>query len=351
MNLPKFSVRRPIFITMVTLIVVILGSVSLNRLQIDLLPNIELPTLTIRTEYEGASPVVMERLVTQIIEEIVATVPGVEELTSESSEGNSRVRVSFGWGTDIDTAALDVQATLEDEINELPDDIVRPRISKFDINSFPVVVLGISSKLDPVEVTQLIEDQIRYRFARIPGVAQVDTWGGYNREVRIELDPDRVKALGLPLDQVLQAIRDANLDLPTGKIEQGRYEVMLRAPAEFSSLDQIRNTVIVERHGAAVTLGQIAEIKDTYEKLTRIIRVNGERGLQVAIRKEAAANTVEVSKRVLAEIKAVNEAFPQIKVIPVINQGNFIEQSIANVAQSVLYGGGLAILVLPFFSP
>ena len=349
MNLPKFSVRRPIFITMVTLIVVILGSVSLNRLQIDLLPNIELPTLTIRTEYEGASPVVMERLVTQIIEEIVATVPGVEELTSESSEGNSRVRVSFGWGTDIDTAALDVQATLEDEINELPDDIVRPRISKFDINTFPVVVLGISSKLDPVEVTQLIEDQIRYRFARIPGVAQVDTWGGYNREVRIELDPDRVKALGLPLDQVLQAIRDANLDLPTGKIEQGRYEVMLRAPAEFSSLDQIRDTVIVERHGAAVTLGQIAEIKDTYEKLTRIIRVNGERGLQVAIRKEAAANTVEVSKRVLAEIKAVNEAFPQIKVIPVINQGNFIEQSIANVAQSVLYGGGLAILVLLFF--
>ena len=349
MNLPGFSVRRPIFTTMVTLIVVILGAVSLTRLQIDVLPNIELPTLTIRTEYEGASPEVMERLVTQIIEEIVATVPGVEEITSSSSEGSSRVRVSFAWGTEIDTAAIDVQGKLEDEINELPDDIVRPRIRKFDIASFPVVILGISSGLDPVELTELIEVQIRYRFARIPGVAQVDVWGGFNREVRIELDPDRVKALGLPMDQVIEAIRDANLDLPAGKIEQGRHEVTLRAPSEFTNLDQIRDTVIVEQDGAAVTLGQIAEVKDTYEKLTRIVRVNGERGLRVAIRKQANANTVEVSKRILDEIDAVNKAFPQISIVPVINQGNFIERSITNVARSVLYGGGLAVVVLLFF--
>lgn len=349
MRLPQFSVERPIFVTMVTLIVVILGAVSFSRLRIDLLPEIELPTLTIRTEYEGASPEVMERLVTQIIEEIVGTVPGVEELTSQSSEGSSRVRVRFGWGTDIDAAAIDLQATLEDEISELPEDIVRPRISKFDIASFPVVLLGISSALDPVELTQLIEDQIRYRFAHVPGVAQVDLWGGYNREVRIALDPDRVKALGLPLDRVLQSIEDANLDLPAGRIEQGRYEVTLRAPAEFANLDQIRNTVITRRDGAAVTLRQIAEVTDTYEKLTRIIRVNGERGLRVAIRKQADANTVEVSRAVLAKIEEVNKTFPQIEIVPVSNQGNFIERSIANVAQSVLYGGGLAIAVLLFF--
>ena len=349
MNLPGFSVRRPIFVTMVTLIVVILGAVSLSRIRIDLLPDIELPTITISTQYEGASPEVMERLITQIIEEIVGTVPGVEEVTSQSSEGNSRIRVSFVWGTDIETAALDVLAKLEDEINELPEDVVRPRVSKFDIASFPVVLLGISSNLDPVELTQLIEDQIRYRFAHIPGVAQVDVWGGYNREVRIELDPDRINALQLPLDRVLEAIRDANLDLPAGQIEQGRYEVTLRAPAEFANLDQIRNTVILRRSGAPVTLGQIAGVVDTYEKLSRIVRVNGGRGIRVAIRKQADGNTVEVSRRVLAEIDAVNEAFPQIRIVPVINQGNFIERSIANVAQSVLYGGGLAILVLLFF--
>ena len=334
---------------MVTLMVVIIGAVSLSRLQIDMLPDIEMPSLTIRTEYEGASPEVIERLVTQIVEEIVATVPGVEEIMSTSSEGTSTVRVRFVWGTKIDAAAIDVQGMLEDEINELPDDIVRPRVRKFDLSTFPILILGVSSDLDPVELTELIEVQIRYRFARIPGVAQVDTWGAFNREVRIELDPDRVKALGLSMDRVIAAIKDANLDLPAGKIEQGRYEVTLRASAEFTSLDQIRDTVIVKRDGAAVTLDQIADVEDTYEKLTRMTRVNGRQGIRVAIRKQANANTVEVSKRVLAEIEAANKAFPQIHIVPVINQGNFIERSIKNVARSVLYGGGLAILVLLFF--
>ena len=349
MILPKFSVRRPIFTTMVTLIVIMVGIVSLSRLRIDLLPTIELPTLSVRTNYEGASPEVVERLVTQILEEIIATVPGIEEITSQSSEGNSRINVSFAWGTKIDTAALDVLSKIEDEINELPDDIVRPRVRKFDIESYPVIILGISSDLDPVEFTALIENQIRYRFARVPGVAQVDLWGGFNREIRIELDPDRVNALGLPLDHVIQAIRDSNLDLPTGKIEEGRFEISLRAPAQFVNLEQIRDTVIMNKNGVTVLLSQIAEVNDTYEKKNRIVRINGEPGIRVAIRKQADANTVEVAKQILAEIDAANLAFPQIKIVPVINQGNFIERSIANVAKSVLYGGGLAIIVLLFF--
>ncbi|MBU1343642.1 MAG: efflux RND transporter permease subunit [Proteobacteria bacterium] len=349
MNLPGFSVKRPIFTTMVFLIVVIIGSVSLNRLRIDFLPTIELPTLDIRTEYEGASPEVMERLVTQILEEIVATVPGVEEMTSQSSEGNSNITVRFAWNTDIDTAALDVTSRIEDEINELPDNVIRPRIRKFDINSFPVVLLGISSDLDPVELTQLVENQIRYRFARIPGVAQVDVWGGFDREVRIELDPERIKSLGLPFDKVIEAVRNANMELPAGRIEKGRFEVTLSLPSEFTDMDQIRNTVIFRRDGTLIRLGQIAEVKDTYTKLRRIIRVNGQRGIRVAIRKQANANTVEVAKQILSEIKSANKAFPRIDIIPVVNQGNFIERSIANVIQSVLYGGGLAIVVLLFF--
>lgn len=349
MNIPKASVNRPVFTIMVTLMVLVLGGVAFSRLQIDLLPSIELPTITVRTQYEGANPVVMESLVTQIVEEILGTVPGVEDLSSRSYEGNSRVRVTFSWGTNIDTAAADVQATLQDEISELPDDIVGPRISKFDVDSFPVVILGISSKLDPVEVTQLVENQIRYRFTRIPGVAQVDPWGGYNREVRVELDPDKMNALALPINDILEAIKNANLNLPAGKIEQGRYQVNLLAPAEYTKLNQIRDTVIAHRDGSVVTLGQISNIKDTYEKPNRIIRVNGELGLRVAIRKQAGANTVEVSKKVLEVIEDINHDFPQLKIIPVINQGNFIERSIANVALSVLYGGSLAVLVLFLF--
>jgi HAE1 family hydrophobic/amphiphilic exporter-1 len=349
MNLPRFSVHHPVFATMVTLIVVLLGVVSFSKLRTDLLPEIELPTLTVRTDYEGASPEVVERLVTRIVEEIVATVPGVEEIESTSSEGSSRIRVTFAWGTDIDTAAVDIRATLEDEINELPDDIQTPRVSKFDINSFPVVLLGVISDMDPVKLTDLIENQLRFRFSKVPGVAQVDLWGGFDREMRVELDPDRLNALHIPLDQVLDAIRASNLDLPAGRIEQGRYEITLRAPAEFTSPQDIAQTVVAIRESAPVTIGDLAEVRDTYEKETRIIRINGGQGIRVAIRKQSDANTVEVARGILAEMARVNRDFPQIEVVPVINQGNFIEKSIANVTQSVLYGGGLSILVLLFF--
>ena len=334
---------------MVTLMVVALGAVSLGRLPIDLLPEVELPTCTIRTSYEGASPEVVERLVTQIIEEIVATVPGIEDIESQSSEGSSRVTVRFAWGVDLDSAAVELQSRLDQEQSELPDEVERPQVSKFDIASFPVVILGISSKLDPVALTEMVEDQVRFRFARIPGVAQVDVWGGYSREVRVELDPGRVNALGIPLDRVLEAIRNANVDRPAGTLQDGRQESTLRAPAEFRSLDEIRDTVVLRRADGAVTIGQIGRVLDTYEKLDRHVRVNGDLGMRVAIRKQANANTVEVSRRILERIEDVNRAYPEIHIVAVSNQGGFIERSISNVANSVLFGGAFAVLVLLFF--
>ncbi|MCA9000996.1 MAG: efflux RND transporter permease subunit [Planctomycetes bacterium] len=349
MNLPAASIRRPIFATMVTLMVVALGLVSLERLRIDLLPEVELPTCTIRTELEGASPEIVERLVTQILEEVVATVPGVEEISSISSEGNSRITVRFAFGVNLDAAAIDLQARIDQEIDELPDEVSRPRVSKFDIASFPIVIIGVSSKLDPVDLTRLVEDQIRFRFARIPGVAQVDPWGSYDREVRVELDPGRVSALGIPLDRVLSALRNANLDRPAGKLEEGNMEVTLRAPAEFKTLDEIRDTIVMEGSDGVVTIGQIAKVKDTYRKLTRNVRVNGELGLRIAVRKQSDANTVEVAQRIIDEVERTNAAFPQIQMVVTSNQGNFIERSISNVANSVLFGSLFATLVLLFF--
>jgi HAE1 family hydrophobic/amphiphilic exporter-1 len=348
-SLARLSVDRPVLTAMVTLIVLVLGAVSLGRVQIDLLPKVELPTVTITTEYPGASPEVMEQRVTQIIEEIAATVPGVEDLTSTSTEGRSDVKVTFTWGTDVDTAAIDVASKIQAEIDELPEDVVRPRVNKFDVATFPVVVLGVSSSLDPVELTTLIDEQIRYRFAQIPGVAQVDPWGEYEREVRVELDPARVREFGVPLDRILDALRNANLDLPAGKIDEGNASVTIRAPAQFTDIEQIRDTIVAVHDGAPVRIRQIGEVNDTYQKRERMARVNGERGIRIGIRKQSDANTVEVAEAVLAEVEAVNADFPQVHIVPVINQGNFIERSIDNVASSVLYGGALAIVVLMLF--
>jgi len=349
MRLARVSVERPVLATMVTLIVVVLGLVSLARVQIDLLPAVELPTVTIRTEYEGASPEVIEQRITAIVEEIVATVPGVERLESTSAEGISTVKATFGWGTDIDTAAIDIDAKLEGEIDELPEDIVPPRVSKFDVSSFPVVVLGVSSSLPPVELTTLVDQRIRQRLSQIPGVAQVDPWGGYDREVRVEIDPGRLRALGVPLADVRQAIVDANLDLPAGKIEQGQQAITLRAPSQFVDLEQLRNLIVATHQGAPVRLRQLATVHDSHTRIERIARVDGQRGLRVGIRKQPDANTVDVSQRILAELELINRDYPQIHVVPVIDQGNFIERSISNVADSVLYGGALAVLVLLVF--
>ncbi len=349
MNLPRFSVARPVFTTMVTLIIVTLGAVSLSRLPIDLFPEIALPTLTVDTEYENASPEEMERLVTEVIEEAVAAVPGVEEITSESAEGESDVRVSFVWGTDLDVATNDVRDRLDRIIDELPEDAGTPQIRKFDVNSFPVLILGVSSPLDPIELTQLIEDRIQYRIERIPGVASVDTWGGFNREIQINLDPDRIKALGLPLNEILDSLRQANVNVPAGQIERGQVEVTLRTPGEFESVEEIASTVVAMREGVPVLLGQIARIDDTYQKLTRLVRINGENGVRMGVRKQSDANTVEVARAVLEELDRINEDIPQVNVIPVINQATYIERSIANVAQSVYVGGALAIFVLLFF--
>lgn len=348
MSLPQFSVKHPIFATMVTLMVVVLGVTSLSRLRIDLLPEIETTTLSIRTEFEGASPEVVERLITQFIEEIASSVPGVEEVSSTSSEGSSVVTVRFGWGTNVDSAAIDMQGAIENGLRRLPDD-VRPRIFKFDVNQFPVALLGIASDMDPVDMTRLIDDELRVRFSRVPGVAQVDIWGGFNREVRVELIPERIQALGIPLNQIQQALINANVDLPAGRLETGRFEETLRAPAQFTTLDEIRDTVVDWREGAPVTIGQIANVEDTFQELRRLVRINNQRGVRMAIRKQPDANTVEVTQGVFAEIERIHRDYPQIQVVPVIDQGNFIERSIQNVAQSVVLGGGLSIFVLLIF--
>jgi HAE1 family hydrophobic/amphiphilic exporter-1 len=180
-------------------------------------------------------------------------------------------------------------------------------------------------------------------------VAQVDVWGGFNREIRVAVDHERIRALGVSLPRILEVLKQSNVDLPAGNIEKGQHEVVLRAPSEFRNLDQIRNTVVDVIDGAVVTLAQVADVQDTYEKVTRRVRVNGEPGIRVGIRKQAEANTVDVARNILLEIERANREFPQLRIVPVINQGNFIERSIRNVATSVLYGGGFAILVLLFF--
>ncbi|MDF1613866.1 efflux RND transporter permease subunit [Desulfurivibrio dismutans] len=349
MNPARFTVGRPVFTTMVTLIAVIIGAVSLSRLPIDLMPEVTYPTLTISSSYENASPEEVEELITRPIEQAVAAVAGVESINSNSSEGVSSVRVSFAWGTDIDVAANDLRDRLDRVMNQLPDEVSRPQVRKFDISATPVLILGAASAMDPLELRRLIDEQMSFRIERVAGVASMDVWGGLEREIQVNLHADKIAALGLTLDGIRQALRDANITVPAGEIERGRLEVTLRTPGQFTSLAELAATVLAVRDGATITLEQVAEIVDTHRKVSRIVRINDEPGVRLAIRKQPDANTVQVARGVLHEVERLNRDFPQMEIVPIIDFSEYIQRSIDNVGRSLLYGGSLAVLVLLFF--
>jgi HAE1 family hydrophobic/amphiphilic exporter-1 len=349
MSICEASVNRPVFTIMLVLIVLILGGVSLLRLPIDLMPDITYPTLSVVTSYENAGPEEVEELITRPIEEAMSAVPNVEEVTSSSSEGSSWVGVRFSWGTDLDAAASDVRDRLDRVAPRLPEEADKPVLRKFDLASFPILILGAYGKLDPVQLRRIIDDQVKYRLERVPGVAALDIWGGLQREIHVNLHADRIKALGLSLEGILARIRAQNVNVAAGTIERGNYEVLIRTPGEYRNLDELRTTVIAIREGAPVQLDAVADVEDSYPRVRQIVRVNGQPGLRLSINKQSGKNTVEVARAAMEEIGRINQDLPHIRIVPIIDTSRYIEQSIRNVGAAAAYGGALAVLVLLFF--
>jgi HAE1 family hydrophobic/amphiphilic exporter-1 len=349
MKLAQKSVERPVFTSMVVLIIIILGGIAFLRLPIDLMPDITFPTLSVSTSYGNASPEEVEELITRPIEQSMAAVPGVQSIDSESSSGNSNVRLSFAWGTNLEEASNDMRDRLDRVISALPDDASRPVLRKFDISATPIMMLGITSELPPLQLRQLIDNQIQYRLERVPGVAAIFVRGGLEREIHVNLDPDKIKALRMPLDQIITAVRASNINLPAGSVISGNKEIIIRTPGEFNTIDELRNTVILERNGSTITLGQVADVEDSWAKITRYTRINNTPGVQISINKQSGTNTVAVAKAVIKEIDKINADMPQISLIPVMDSSIYIRRSINNVGMAAVLGGILAIFVLLLF--
>ncbi len=349
MNISRFAVTRPVFTSMVVFIVIILGGISLSRLPIDLMPDITYPSMTISTTYENASPLEIEELITRPVEEAMSAVPGVEEVSSMSAEGQSSVRISFAWGTDLDSAANDVRDRLDRIIPVLPEDTERPYLRKFDLAAFPILILGAHSRLNPLEMRRIIEDQVKYRLEKIPGVASLDIWGGLEREIHVNLLPEKIKALGIPMEEIIQRIKEGNVNFPAGPIDRGNFEVTIRTPGEFTTLREIEDTVVAMRGRVPVRLREIAQVEDSWTRVTRIARVNGEPGIRLSISKQSGTNTVEVAQAALAELERIDRDIPQIKIFPIIDTSSYIRNSITNVGRTAVIGGILAVLVLLLF--
>jgi HAE1 family hydrophobic/amphiphilic exporter-1 len=353
MSLPRLAVGRPIGAIIIYSIVLLIGLISLVSLPIDLLPDITFPRLTISTDYPGAGPEEVENLVSRILEEAVSSVAGVQDVTSTSSEGSSRVTITFPFGRDLDAAAADVRVAIERTRRRLPDGVETPVVFKFDPSQFPIVQLGIVGRENPgpglVQLREIAEDQLLFRLERIPGVSQATISGGLRRQIRVELDRARVQALAVSEREVVNALASANLAAPGGQVTEGTRRLGLRVLNQYRDLGQVRRTIVAVRNGAAIYVGDIAQVSEGTEDQTALVRINGQSAVLVSVLRQPGTNTVAVADRILHEAETVGASSTDARIVVVTDSARFIRQSIHAVQQAVLIGGVLAVGVLGFF--
>src|SRR6187431_3639086 len=346
MSIPRLAIQRPVTMFMISGVITLLGVISLSKLPVDLMPEFEQPQLTVRTSYTGVGPLEMEELITRPMEQAVSAVPGVTRVESTSSEGNSQVQLNFEWGSNLAESADEVRTRMDRIRGRLPEDADPPTIQKFDPSQLPVAQIGIEGDYDPVTLREIAQNEIAPRFERIDGVAGVNVNGGLRRQIHVELSKEKITALNLSVNQIVNGIRQENQNTPLGEVYQGDATFLVRSQGQFSSLEDIRNLVVMTREGVPVYMRDIAEVKDTTEQRRSFMRINGRPGVQLQVQKQSGKNTVEVAHGVKQEVERVNREVPGIKMIVMQDNSLFIERAINNVQEHALLGGVLVVLII-----
>ena len=346
MSIPRLAIHRPVTMFMISGVITLLGVISLTRLPVDLMPEFEQPQLTVRTNYAGVGPLEMEELITRPMEQAVSAVPGVTRVESTSSEGSSQVRLNFDYGTDLSEAADEVRTRVDRMRNRLPEDAEPPTIFKFDSSAQPIMQIGVEGDFDPVTLREAAQNELAPRFERVDGVAAVTVNGGLRRQIHVELSKEKVTALNLSVNQVVQTLRNENQNTPLGEIYQGNSTFLLRSQGQFQSVEDIKNVVVMTREGVPVYMRDISEVKDATEQRRSFMRINGRPGVQIQVQKQSGKNTVAVAQGVRDEVARVNREVTGMKMIVMQDTSRFIERAINNVQEHALIGGILVILII-----
>ncbi|MBN1552143.1 efflux RND transporter permease subunit [bacterium] len=358
MSLPRFSVRRRITILMATSAIVVFGWFSLNRLEIKLLPDLTYPTLTIRTEIPGASPEEVENLISRPIEETLSVVENLQMITSTSMAGLSDVVIEFQWNTDLDKTVLDVREKLD--ALELPDESEKPSILRYNPESEAVMKIALTGE-DLVQLRNVADKEIKPRLESLEGVASAHILGGEEEEIRIDLNPNEIAAKGISFQIVAQRLREENINMPGGILEEADAHYLVRTMNEFVSEDDIGNIIIRSDANIEVRLKDIASIHRTLIDKTTITHLSGKESVEIDIFKEGDANIITVAdlSRALIEGKSplvsgrretLESLLPDNAELRIISdQSRFIKAAINEVQQAALIGCILAIFVLYLF--
>jgi HAE1 family hydrophobic/amphiphilic exporter-1 len=334
---------------MISGIIILMGAISVTRLPVDLLPDVTYPTVSVFVRYPGVGPQEIEQLITRPIEQTVSAVAGLDQLNSTSSEGTSRVSLSFAWGTDLNEAMDDMRMRLDRVRGRMPIDAEPMQIFRQDSNAAPIMSLGIEGDYDRVTLREMAENQIGPRLERAEGVAAVTTYGGLRRQIHVQLSKEKIAALELPVERISALLRSENQNTPLGEVNQGERTYLLRSQAQFQSLDEIRNLVLMTRGGVPIYVRDVAEVVDTTEDIRSLLRINGRPGVRLSVQKQSGTNTVQVAENIRAEIDRINTEMPNIRLNVLDDSSVYISRSIHSVQEHALLGAGLVTLIIFLF--
>ncbi len=351
MKITKIAITRSTVIVVIFAALIFGGMYSYSSLNYELLPNFSVPVLTVSTVYPGAGPNEVENSITKKLEDAVSALENIKGINSTSQEGFSLVTIQLNPGTDVNLALQDAQRKVNAVLSSLPDEAQTPSLGKFDISDMPIMTIGVTSDIKSTDFYDLVKQRVEPSLSQIKGVAQVSLQGGEEREIRINVNPEKLKAYKLSILQVTQAIANANLDFPTGKIKDDNQQVIIRLAGKFTSLDEIKELIVLDNGNSPVRLKNIAEVQDTQKEKTVISRINGVNSIGITIKKQSDGNAVEISKSVkakIAELEKIN-ASKNLKFVIANDTSDFTLEAADAVTHDLILAIVLVAAVMLLF--
>ena len=346
MNLPEISIKRPSIILVLFIILTLGGIFSYSLLGYELIPKMETNTISIQTVYPGASPSEVENTVTKKIENAVSSMENVKKIESKSFESLSLVTITLNTGADVNYLMTDAQRKINAIVSQLPDDAKTPSLNKFSLDDVPIMNISVTSKMSEKELYDLLDKKIQPIFSRVNGVAQVTMVGGQEKEIQVNIHPEKLEGYGLSIAQVQQVIAASNLDFPTGNAKTREKQTIIRLMGKIGSVEEMRRLPITTPSGMIIRLGDIADIQDGEKDVEKIARINQKNTILLQVTKQSDANAVEVSEAIKKTIKTVEKDYEKQGIK--IEVANDTTDYTLNAANNVIFDLFLAIALVGF---
>ena len=350
MKIYESAVRKPISTVLLFVGVMVFGLFSLKNLAVDQYPEIEIPQISVITFYPGANASEIETNITRVLEDNLNTVSNLRKLTSKSQDNVSMITVEFEYGSDLNEGANEIRDVVSRVQSLLPDEIEYPTIFKFSTSMIPVMMLAVTAEESYPALNKILDDKLVNVLNRVDGVGAVSVVGAPEREVQINVDPTKLEAYNLTVEQLGQIIAAENVNIPSGTIDIGNNTFNIKADGEFRLSDELRNVVVSNAGGRKVMLSDVAEIRDTLEKATMDERVNGQRGVRVMFQKQSGANTVSIVREIESRLPEIQRSLPKdVKMELIYEASTEITDAIGSLSETVLYAFIFVVLVVMIF--